>query len=103
MSIRLDQRNLDLEAVPKLNLVSVRQLEYKLGLKRDYLRQLAAKAGAHYDPFIKPEKHRPFQKIFKKPKKRIIDNPDEELKLRKAPPAGCGHQHAIGKHLYFYH
>jgi hypothetical protein len=80
MSINLDDRNLDLGAAPKLNLASLRQLEYRLGLKRGYLRALAATAGGHYDPFIKPEKHRPFQEIFKKSKTRIIDNPDQELR-----------------------
>lgn len=77
---RLDQKNLDLNAPPKLNLMSLRHLEYKLGLKRGYLRALAATAGRYYEPFIKPEKYRPFQKVFKKRKNRIIDNPGEDLK-----------------------
>src|SRR5258707_11054133 len=80
MSINLLPNQFDLSAAPKLDLRSLRSLEYKLGLKRGYLRALAAKAGAHYDPFVKPEKQRYFPKKFKKPKIRIIDNPDDELK-----------------------
>ncbi len=80
MSAKLATRNFDVSGGPRLDLVSLRKLEYKLGLEREYLRGLAVAAGGHYNPFIKPEKLRPFQKLFKKPKKRIIDNPNEELK-----------------------
>ncbi len=80
MFIQREEENLELDAAPSLNIISLRQLEFKLGLKRGYLRSLAAHAGGHYSPFVKPEKYRPFQKIFNKPKQRLIDNPDEELK-----------------------
>ncbi len=80
MTVRLTEKNVDLAAAPKLNLVSIRNLEYKLGLERGYLRTIAAQVGGHYNPFVKPDKVLPFQKQFKKKKKRIIDNPDERLK-----------------------
>jgi hypothetical protein len=80
MFIHRGKESLELDAAPSLNIVSLRRLEFKLGLKRGYLRSLAAHARGHYNPFVKPEKYRPFQKVFKKPKQRLIDNPDEELK-----------------------
>lgn len=72
-------KSVDLEPVPKLNLFSFSALEDRLGYSREYLRALAAKAGAHYNPFPKPPKDRWFPKIPEKPKKRVIDNPDVEL------------------------
>jgi RNA-directed DNA polymerase len=77
---QLNLAELDLDVVPKLDLFSIRDLESRLGYPREYLRDLAAKAGGHYDPFIKPNKFRWFQRVFKPPKKRIIDNPDTELR-----------------------
>lgn len=76
---RQNAKSLDLEPVPKLNLFSLSALEDRLGCKRDHLRLLAAKAGAHYDPFAKQPKLRWFPRVPDKPKKRIIDNPDVVL------------------------
>src|SRR5689334_13428915 len=80
MTVRPAESNVDLTAAPKLDLVSIRELEYKLGLERGYLRALAESAGGHYNPFVKRDKVLPFQRQFKKKKKRIIDNPDEQLR-----------------------
>ncbi|MBZ5507378.1 MAG: reverse transcriptase family protein [Acidobacteriia bacterium] len=80
MTVDLPEKNIDLAAAPKLDLLSIRELEFKLGLERGYLRTLAAHAGGHYNPFVKPEKVFPFQRRFKNKKKRIIDNPDEQLR-----------------------
>jgi hypothetical protein len=80
MTIHLPAKNIDLAAAPKLDLLSIRELEFKLGIERGYLRVLAAHAGGHYNSFAKSEKVLPFQRLFKKKKKRIIDNPDEQLR-----------------------
>jgi hypothetical protein len=56
------------------------RMERLLGLDRRYLRACAARAGAHYSPFSKENKPRPFQKELKPAKLRVIDNPSEELK-----------------------
>lgn len=64
----------------RLNLYSVSRLERLLGLDRHYLRDLASRAGSCYSPFQKISKARPFQKKLKPPKRRVIDNPSEELK-----------------------
>lgn len=64
----------------KLNLYSLARLECLLGVSRVRLRQLANFAGKHYFPFPKPSRPRPFARIVKPPKLRIIDNPSEELK-----------------------
>lgn len=77
---RLKRENLDLSAIPKLNLFSWRDLEHRLGYTHEYLCELAAKAGAHYDPFIKAPKQHWFQKDTPNPKKRIIDNPNPKLR-----------------------
>jgi RNA-directed DNA polymerase len=65
---------------PKLNLYSMVRLERLLGFSRVELRKVAADAGHYYDPFPKREKLRPFQKQFKIPKTRQIDNPTGLLK-----------------------
>jgi len=64
----------------KLNLYSLSRLERILGLDRGYIRALAAVAGRYYSPFTKPNKSRPFERIAKPRKLRVIDNPSEELK-----------------------
>ena len=64
-----------------INLLSLSDLEYRLGESREYLRTLAEYANAHYSPFkcMKPPK--PFQRpTGKPPKLRDIDNPSDELK-----------------------
>jgi RNA-directed DNA polymerase len=64
----------------KLSLCSLSRLERLLGLDRGYIRALAAVAGRYYSPFTKPNKPRPFERIAKPPKLRVIDNPSEKLK-----------------------
>lgn len=64
----------------RLDLYSLPKLEYLLGFSRQQLRAVAARAGAHYKPFPKKDKVRPFQKKSKPTKKRVIDNPTGELK-----------------------
>jgi RNA-directed DNA polymerase len=64
----------------KLNLCSLSRLERLLGLDRRYIRALAAVAGRYYSPFSKPGKPKPFERISKPRKLRVIDNPSEELK-----------------------
>ncbi|MBI4441767.1 MAG: RNA-directed DNA polymerase [Acidobacteria bacterium] len=56
-------------------------LERLLGVDQNYLYTLASRAGAYYFPFPKRTKPRPFQKKTKPFKRRIIDNPSEELKV----------------------
>jgi len=65
----------------KLNLCSLSRLEWLLGIDREYIRALAGSAGRYYSPFTKPNKSRPFERITKPPKLRVIDNPSEELKV----------------------
>ncbi len=63
-----------------LDLFSLNKLEAFLGFSRDEIRQVANHAGAYYKPFPKKDRNRPFQKKFKPPKTRIIDNPTGALK-----------------------
>jgi RNA-directed DNA polymerase len=63
-----------------LDLYSLNKLEALLGFSRDEIRQVANHAGTYYNPFPKKDRIRPFQKQFKPPKKRIIDNPTGALK-----------------------
>jgi hypothetical protein len=64
----------------RLDLYSWGRLEQLLGANRALLRSLANFAGRHYDPFSKPPRTWPFARIVKPSKRRIIDNPSEELK-----------------------
>jgi len=59
-------------------------LERLLGLGREYIRGMAASAGARYSPFAKPARPRPFQKKAVRSKLRMIDNPSEELKVMQS-------------------
>jgi RNA-directed DNA polymerase len=63
-----------------LDLCSFNKLEGLLGFTRDNIRHVATHAGAYYMPFPKRNRSRPFQRKFKPPKKRIIDNPTGILK-----------------------
>src|SRR5579862_1194435 len=63
-----------------LDLNSIRALEALLGYPREEIRRIAEHAGAFYNPFQKKDRFRPFQKKFKPPKTRIIDNPTNPLK-----------------------
>jgi RNA-directed DNA polymerase len=67
-------------SVRKLNLFSWNRLEELLGTDRAHLRALANCAGRHYFPFPKAPKVRPFARVLKPPKLRIIDNPSDDLK-----------------------
>jgi len=78
----IERENVSPGDVPlqELNLFSIAKLESILGLKRDELESLASLAGSFYDPFVKTDRKRPFQKKFKPPKERKIDNPLDRLK-----------------------
>lgn len=65
----------------RLDLCSINKLEALLGSPREQIRYVATHAGAYYKPFPKKDRTRPFQKKFKPPKKRIIDNPTGVLKV----------------------
>jgi hypothetical protein len=58
----------------------MRALEHRLGYTQESLGALADIAGREYSPFYVLDKIRPFQKRFKPAKKRLIDNPCDELK-----------------------
>jgi RNA-directed DNA polymerase len=57
------------------------RLERLLGVERQYLRDLASRAGGCYSPFPKADRQRPFARKAKTAKRRIIDNPSSELKI----------------------
>ncbi len=75
-----DQNRLVEAGRKRLNLISLRKLEYGLGISRAKLQSIAENAEAYYSPFPKAPKIRPFQKKFKANKERIIDNPIEPLR-----------------------
>jgi hypothetical protein len=62
----------------------MRRLEFLLGFDRSYLIDLASHAGAHYLPFRKVDRPRPFPRKLTTAKLRVIDNPQEELKTVQA-------------------
>jgi RNA-directed DNA polymerase len=64
----------------RLDIESLRKLEFSLGTVRSKLRAVALVADTLYSPFPKPDKLRPFQKKFPKKKDRLIDNPIEPLR-----------------------
>src|SRR5579884_3219699 len=66
--------------VVKLSICSMSNLEFLLGIERQTLHSVAARAGACYKPFPKKEKRRPFQRKFGLTKLRTIDRPVEPLK-----------------------
>lgn len=62
-----------------LNLLSLRDLEFRLGENRVTLRRLAKNPHLYYSPFTREKKVKPFQHVVSG-KKRPIDNPCDELK-----------------------
>lgn len=62
-----------------INLLSLRDLEFRLGENRITLRRLAANPQLYYSPFAREKKSKPFQRVISD-KKRPIDNPCDELK-----------------------
>jgi RNA-directed DNA polymerase len=68
------------EGKKRLDISSLRKLEFSLGVARTKLREVALEAEAYYSPFPKPDKFRPFQKKFKQKKVRLLDNPIEPLR-----------------------
>ena len=64
----------------QLSITSVRHLEFYLGISRTTLESVATHAETYDDPFPKTPKTRPFQKIFKPTKERLIDNPVDPLR-----------------------
>jgi hypothetical protein len=67
-------------AKTRLNIRSLRSLEFSLGISRATLQSVALNAEMYYSPFPKSQKLRPFQKKLKPAKLRIIDNPTEPLR-----------------------
>jgi RNA-directed DNA polymerase len=69
------------EALKKqLNISSLRNLEFSLGISRATLESVASQAEAYYSPFPKEDRPRPFQRKYPPLKERIIDNPTEPLR-----------------------
>ena len=64
----------------RLDLYSLSHLEVILGTDRKQLNSLAAHAASYYEPFFKRHRARPFQRLLRPPKKRLIDNPIDPLK-----------------------
>src|SRR5579864_649141 len=64
----------------RLDIRSLRHLEFSLGLGRETLESAALSADNLYSPFPKPDRIRPFQKKFKTSNPRLIDNPVEPLR-----------------------
>jgi Reverse transcriptase (RNA-dependent DNA polymerase) len=62
-----------------LNLLSLRDLEFRLGENRVTLRRLAKNPHLYYSPYAREKKVKPFQRVVSD-KKRPIDNPCDELK-----------------------
>jgi RNA-directed DNA polymerase len=69
-----------LNASVRLDLYSLRGLEFLLGRSRTELRDLSSNAVRHYEPFPLKPKPRWFAKDTKPPKKRWIDHPVDPLK-----------------------
>lgn len=61
-------------------LKSLRDLEYRLGIKRETLESLAKNFGDNYAPFCQTKAPKPHAKTIKVAKFRHIDNPREQLK-----------------------
>src|SRR5258708_2601466 len=59
----------------RLDLYSMRDLEYRLGMSRQELREVASNTASYYDPFLLPKPARPFAKKQEKQKSRLIDRP----------------------------
>lgn len=71
-------------AIGPLNLLSMRDLEHRLGMPREKLRSLASESNSHYSPFLQPKPARPFARKKDKPKVREIDRPrDPILEIQK--------------------
>ena len=77
MNIPLEPKNLDLDQV---RVVSLRDLEFRLGVDREALRALAENWRSQYSPFQQAKKAKPHQRVIKETKLRDIDNPNKELK-----------------------
>jgi RNA-directed DNA polymerase len=60
--------------------LSLRDLEYRLGEDRETLRALAKSWQTEYRPFQQPKAPKPFQRVVKSGKIREIDNPSKDLK-----------------------
>ena len=76
--INRDER--EVNAPGALNLYSLRELEYRLGFSREFLRTVAANATSYYKPFDLPKAPRLFARKKQRPKLRHIDRPTGILK-----------------------
>jgi RNA-directed DNA polymerase len=64
----------------RVPIVSLCDLEHRLGESRETLRALAKNWRAEYQPFRQTKQHKPFQRDVEEEKVRNIDNPSEALK-----------------------
>ena len=62
-------------------IVSLSDLEFRLGIPRETLRQLAASGDEEYAPFKQLKQPKPFQRAPHPTKVRDIDNPSKQLKF----------------------
>jgi hypothetical protein len=62
-----------------INVLSLRDLEFRLGENRVTLRRITKSPHLYYSPFLREKKVKPFQRVVSA-KKRPIDNPCKELK-----------------------
>src|ERR1035437_8956062 len=73
----INTRSVDRANIP---IISLRDLEFRLGEDRITLRALAKNWRNEYDPFQQVKDPKPFQRVVKVGKSRNIDNPSKELK-----------------------
>jgi RNA-directed DNA polymerase len=59
---------------------SLRDLQHRLGVKREILLSLAENFGDNYEPFRQSKMAKPHARVIKPPKFRDIDNPSRTLK-----------------------
>jgi RNA-directed DNA polymerase len=72
-----NSKNEDRSNIP---IISLRDLEFRLGEDRTTLRALARNWRVEYKPFLQAKPPKPFQRVVEAGKVRSIDNPSRELK-----------------------
>lgn len=78
--MRKEQVNKSIENLGGRPILSLRDLEFRLGEDRATLRALAMNSQTEYKPFQQSKAPKPFQRVVKVGKVREIDNPSKELK-----------------------
>jgi len=76
-------KNTRIEDLGGKPIMSLRDLEYRLGEDRATLRALAEGWQTEYKPFQQLKAPKPFQRVVKAGKVREIDNPSKELILQR--------------------